>query len=904
MLRGVVRPTGTVTFLFTDVEGSAGLWERDPVGADALLAHHDRLLADVMSRHGGYLFAHMGDGVAVAFVRASHAVAAALEAQQQLTTGRFAAADFRVRVGLHTGEAVERDGDYFGPTVNRTARLMASGHGGQVLLSALTVEVLADQLPDGVSLIDLGMHRLKDLARPEHVWQLGHADLPARFPPLRSLDAYRHNLPRQLTPLIGRSGDVGRIVAELGSERLVTITGAGGVGKSRLALQVAADAADAYPDGVWFFEFASTGDEMGVLSTITSVLRMPATGVSGASGLVEHLCEQLQPRRELLVFDNCEHVVEIVARLTHTLLGRCPTLAVVATSRELLRIPGEEAFPLSPLPVPASDVTDPVAVQTNAAVSLFYDRARAAQPSFVLDHSTASAVVAICRRLDGIPLALELAAARVRVLTVWQIADHLDDCFGVLVGGARIVPRQQTLQATLDWSYDLLTSGEQTALRRLAVFPDWFRLDAAIAVITGATGVGAGGLDVVAQLVDKSLVVADSTGHEVRYRLLEPVRQYGHRKLTEAGEAELAACRHRDFFLSHVEMAGREIITPFMVADYANFRAALAWSWERGDIDSSRALVELGSASRFVGLVEGRQWLERVLSAVGAVDRPERAMALVQLALVAHESGQPDEAREKALTEEAVAIADRLDDAELWARLAYPLAEMSLAWGRPQEARAALLRGVSFYSEFDAPVSEGWCHDLLGWVDVTEQQFERARTHFARAADLAADGDDGGWLAAHALADLAPVTVLLGDAEEGSELARRALAASAAVGVLSVTLMALERAVETALLAGDVGVAAGHVAELVRLLRGQHGRRWVADALENAALALDAQGSTERAASLLAAARDVRVTSGERLGGTRSLAARVQDLARRVPPSPQPHKGPEDALDDALNWLQ
>ena len=714
------------------------------------------------------------------------------------------------------------------------------------------------------------------MTRPEHSWPLRHSHLTAAGPPSRSLDASRHNLPLQLTPLVGRSDDVRRIVKELDSARLITITGPGGVGKTRLALQVAADGADAYPDGVWFFEFASTGDEIGVLSTITSVLRMPATGVSGASGLVEHLCEQLQPRQALLVFDNCEHVVEIVARLTHTLLGRCPTLVVVATSRELLRISGEEAFPLSPLPVPAPDVTDPVAVQSNAAVSLFYDRARAAQPLFVLDQSTASAVVAICRRLDGIPLALELAAARLRVLTVRQIADHLDDCFGVLVGGARTVPRQQTLQATLDWSYELLTPGEQTALRRLAVFPDWFRLDAAIAVTTGGTG-GDRELNIAAQLVDKSLVVADSTGHEVRYRLLEPVRQYGHRKLTEAGEAELAACRHRDFFLSHAAMRGRAI-TPFMVADYANFRAALAWSWERGGIDSSRALVELGSASRIVGLVDGRQWLERVLSPAGAVDRPERAQALVQLALITHESGQPDEAREKALTEEAIAIAHRLDDAELWARLAYPLAELNLAWGRPQEARATLLRGVSFYSEIDSRLMEGWCHDLLGWVDVTEGQFEGARTHFGRAADLAEDGDDGGWLAAHALADLAPVTVLLGDAQEGSELARRALAASAAVGVLSVTLMALERAVETALLADDVRTATTHATELLRLLRGQHGRRWVADALENAALRLRCPG--------------VDRTGGQSLGGG---PRRPRDLRRAAgghPLARRPRAGP------------
>ena len=849
----------------------------------------------------------MGDGVAVAFNRAADAVGAAFVAQQTFASARFAADGLRVRMGLHAGEAAERDGDYFGPTVNRTARLMAAGHGGQVLLSALTVELAADHLPPGVTLVDLGIHRLKDLARPEHVWQLAHADLVARFPPLRSLDAYRHNLPLQLTPLVGRSDDVRRIVNELDSTRLITITGPGGVGKTRLALQVAADAADVYPDGVWMFEFAPIADEIGVLSTIISGLGTSATG--GASGLAGQLCALLEQRRALLVFDNCEHVVDIVASVVQALLSRCPTLAVVATSRELLRVPGEVAFPVSPLPVPASDLSDPVHLYANPAVTLFCDRAGAAQPSFVLDQSTAPAVVAICRRLDGIPLALELAAARVRALTVRQIADHLDDCFGVLVGGARTVARQRTLRATLDWSHDLLTSDEQIALRRLAVFPDWFGLDAAVAVTTGATGVGGAELDDVAQLVDKSLVVADSTAREVRYRLLEPIRQYAHRKLTEAGEAELAARRHRDFFLADAELWRSRIIVNArflrMAADYANHRAALAWSWEHGDIHNSLTLVNLETTSRIMGrLAEGLRWFERVVSAADPDDRPERSQALLQLAVFTHESAEPDQAREQLLTEEAVAIAGRLDDADLWAWLAYPLGELNLTWGRTADARTALLRGAALYSELGSRVSEGWCHDLLGWVDVTEEDFDGARGHFARAADLAEGSDDGGWLVVHALADLAPATVLLGDARQGHELARRALAIATDLNIPSVTAMALERAVETALLADDVDVAGAHLAELLRLLRGQHGRRWVADSLEDSALVLHALGADQRAASLLATAHDARVASGERMGGTRSLAARVQDLARRLLPSSPTPLGPDEALDDALTWLE
>jgi tetratricopeptide (TPR) repeat protein len=342
-----------------------------------------------------------------------------------------------------------------------------------------------------------------------------------------------------------------------------------------------------------------------------------------------------------------------------------------------------------------------------------------------------------------------------------------------------------------------------------------------------------------------------------------------------------------------------------MAADYANHRAALAWSWEHGEIDNSLRLVRLETTSRLMGrLVEGLQWFERVVSADDSDDRPERAQALLSLAMFTHESAEPDQARERDFTEEAVAIARRLDDADLSASLAYPLGELNLAWGRTEEARTALLRGVSLYSELDSRVSEGWCHDLLGWVDVTEEHFGRAREHFARAAELAEGGDDGGWLVVHALADLAPPTVRLGDAREGRELARRALAIATELSIPSVTMMALERAVETALLADGVHDAAAHLAELLRLLRGQYGRRWVADSLEDTALVLHAQGATQRAARLLATAHDVRRASGERLGGIRSIGSRVQDLARRILPSSQTPTGPDEALDDALTWLE
>jgi non-specific serine/threonine protein kinase len=675
---------------------------------------------------------------------------------------------------------------------------------------------------------------------------------------------------------------------------------------------VAADVADAYPDGVWMFELAAAREEIAILSVVISRLGTPPIGSGGAAELAEHLCQQLQPRRALLVFDNCEHVVAIVAGLVHKLLSRCPDVTIVATSREPLRVPGEVAYPVSPLPVPSSHFNDPGALHDNDSVALFYDRARAARPSFRLDSSTAPAVVAICRRLDGMPLAIELAASRVRSLAVSQIAARLDDCFHVLVGGSRTVPRQQTLQATLDWSHDLLTADEQAALRRLAVFPDWFGLEAAIDVITGSPDTDSAALDLISELVDKSLVVANSGAAEVCYRLLEPIRQYAHHKLIDAGEGELAGRRHRDFFVSYYA-TGRRRVLPHtfllaLAADDASCRAALEWSWDHDELDAALDLAPLVNGRNLGRALEGRQWLERLFAA-GAIDeRPARAKALVVLALLVHESGEPDPAREQALTDEAICIADRLHDEDLWAWLAYSLGELNLAWGRNDEARAALERGVALYSAFGSCVSAGWCHELLGWLEVTEHDFDRAHAHFERAADLARQGDDDLWLAAHALAALAPLTVLLGDAAPGQELARQALQASKSLDIAGVKLMALERAAETAILANEEELAASHIAELLGLLRGQYSRRWVADALENAAVVLDARGAPQGAAELLRTAHEVRRASGERLGGTRALAGRVHELAQRLPaatPTGRSHlTDPEQAITDALNWLQ
>ena len=465
-------PTGTVTFLFTDIEGSTKLWEQHPDAMRSAHARHDTLLRSAVQQHHGHIVKTTGDGVHAAFATAPEALAAVLTAQRALRDEPWdPQAPISVRMGLHTGIAERRDGDYYGSALNRAARLMAAGHGGQTLLSAATQELVRDHLPDEAGLRDLGEHRLKDLGRSEQVFQLQHPSLPADFPPLRSLDnpALPNNLPQQVTSFIGRETQVAEVKARLNKTRLLTLTGAGGSGKTRLSLQVAADLLTGDGDGVWLVELAALTDPALVPQAVADVL-----GVKEQVGqpIQRTLVEWLKTKRLLLVLDNCEHLVGACASLAADLLRACPDVHLLASSREALNVAGEQTYR-----VPSLSLPDPKQAQTGEglsqfeAVRLFIERAQAVQPSFAVTSGNAPAVAQVCWRLDGIPLALELAAARVRSLSVDEINTRLDQRFRLLTGGSRTaLPRQQTLRALIDWSYDLLTEREKALLCRLAVF--------------------------------------------------------------------------------------------------------------------------------------------------------------------------------------------------------------------------------------------------------------------------------------------------------------------------------------------------------------------------------------------------------------------------------------------------
>ena len=522
-------PSGTVTFLFTDLEGSTRLWEQYPEAMRPALERHDALLRDAVEQHGGNVVKTTGDGLHGVFTTTRDALDAALAAQGALAAEPWGLpGELRVRMGLHTGDAVVRDGDYYGPATNRAARVMAAAHGGQVVVSHATEEIVRDSLPDDVALVDLGEHRLPDLARPERIFQVVAAGLRREFPPLRSLDAMPGNLPSQLTSFVGREVEREAIADALLASRLVTVTGVGGVGKSRIALQVALDVAGRFPDGAWLCELATAHDDEELAQVVAATLGVLARP---AVTLADSVIDALRTRELVLVLDNCEHLVDSVGRLAEGLLRDCPGVRVLATSREALGVAGEQVWPLTSLDLPPRAPTFD-AVAASEAVQLFVERARAVQPGFVLDESNAEAVAEICRRLDGIPLAVELAAARVTIMAPSDIAARLDQRFQLLTGGRRsAAERHQTLRAAIEWSYEMLDPHERLLFQRLGVFPGSFDAEAVAAVAAGDGLEAWDVLDAGAGLVAKSMMMADEASGSTRYHMLETLRAFAREHL-------------------------------------------------------------------------------------------------------------------------------------------------------------------------------------------------------------------------------------------------------------------------------------------------------------------------------------------------------------------------------------
>lgn len=729
----------TSTFLFTDIAGSTRLWQENAQAMEEALSTHDEVTLSTVERHGGRVFKHTGDGVAAVFGSARPALEAATDLQKRLAqTAHPDIGPLRVRIGIHSGEAQERDGDYFGLSVTRAARLMAAGHGGQILVSYVTERLAgADDLP----LRDLGEHRLRDLSRAERIFQMAYEGEPETFPPLRTVDAAPNNLPTFPTSFVGRDQELAELSKHVHASRLVTITGVGGSGKTRVALQTAAELAAEFPGGVWLVELAAVTDPAAVDSAMVSALNLQQpSGVSPRQTLLEHLGKVAAT---LVLVDNCEHLIDAVADLVGEILTHSRGTTVIATSRELLGVPGEVSYRLRSMGLPPQDA-DAIAVRSADAVKLFVERGTAARPDFRLNSENSDHIVEICRRLDGMPLALELAAARLRTFSTDQIASHLDQRFRLLTGGSRTaLPRQQTLTATIEWSYRLLENNEAELLRRLSVFQDGFTFDSVTAVCSGGSIDELDILELLPGLVDKSLVaVDDDEGEEVRYRLLETLRQFARDRLDETGGSEHWRSRHG----AHFAAFGTETSTERMFGpggdelvrrlrpEIGNLRQAMSWALGAGEFDIAvgalRAYKRI-SAAGGAGWSESLAWSTQVFE-LGAGEVPDHQRALLlylhgtSLAL----AGQLDGAIE--LLTESVAIQRRVE-AETGDPALTPELPMSLNW----LSLATLWNGGGgdrneVYTDFQEEV-----------LEVARRRNEPVMTAFA-LANLAHHRDPGG----------------------------------------------------------------------------------------------------------------------------------------------------------------
>jgi predicted ATPase/class 3 adenylate cyclase len=737
-------PSGTVTFLFSDIEGSTRLLHElgDGTYMD-VLAQHRQVLRAAFAAHNGIEIGTEGDSFFVAFALASDAVAAAVKAQRGLEGGRV-----WVRMGLDAGEPLLTREGYVGMVVHRAARISAVAHGGQVLLSEAVAKLVEDRLPVDVGLRDLGHVRLKDLTKPEHVYQVLHPQLRESFPALRSLERTPNNLPQQLTSFVGREREQAEVRRLLQTARLVTLIGVGGLGKTRLSLQVAGEVIDEYAGGVWCVELAPLTEAALVAQAVALVL-----GVKEKPGrpLIESLIEYVKDRPLLLLLDNCEHLGPACAELVKRLLQAGEQLKVLATSRERLHVSGETTYPLAPLSVPGPQQTVTVEALTQyEAVRLFIARALAAQPTFQASPRNATAVADICRRLDGIPLALELAAARVGALSVEHIAVRLGDRFRLLTRGDQTkLPRQQTMRACIDWSYELLSEPERELLRRLTVFAGW-TLDAAEAVGAGGEIEQSDVLDLLTHLVEKSLVQFDA--EHARYWLLETVRQYAREKLHESGGADSVLERHRNYFLALAEQgaaaeatdANLKHWTPLWQLESDNMRAALKWS-----IDNP---TEAQEALRFCGALrsfwwrsgrarEGGNWCEKALASPSDA-KPSKPLleALITLGMTQNVTGNQTKATNS--FEKALELSREIGAATREALVLRHLATVKATLGQIETAESLYQQSIAINRAHGELSREAVSQTCLATLYINEGKFAAAEAPLDRAIALSQDLGD------------------------------------------------------------------------------------------------------------------------------------------------------------------
>ncbi len=861
-------PAGTVAFLFTDIEGSTRLWEHQPGAMRRALARHNALMAAVVEAHGGVWFKTVGDAVQAAFPAAPAAIAAAADAQRALAAEPWdETGPLRVRMAVHAGAAEPVGGDYLAPCLNRLARLLATGYGGQVLLSDAARALLGGELPAGTSLRDLGSHRLRDLLEPERVWQVVLPGMPDTFPPLKSLERHPTNLPVQPTPLVGREADLAALLPRLRdpATRLLTLTGPGGAGKTRLALQLAADALDAFPDGAFFVDLAAVTDPALLPGRIGDALGVLATG-----GLSERDALQafLAPKRLLMVLDNLEQFRPLAgaARAVADLLSAAPGLTVLATSRAPLRIRAEREWPLAGLPAPdPSRPLPPPVLAENPAVALFVARAQAAKPAFVVDETNAADVAELVARLDGLPLAIELAAARVRALAPIQILDRLDGRPGVLADRAPDRPdRHRTLEATIAWSHDLLPDAEQAFFRRLAVFSGGATLEA-IEAVAGALGEPwLDPLDGITSLLEESLLRAeDGPDGETRYRMLETIRAFALARLTESGEEAAARAAHWTFFNDWAHAGDVAMVEgdaapwlPRYEADHDNLRAALAWAIDHGGPgNATRLAAWCWKFWEYRGhLTEGRRWLDRALATDTGARPIHRAEALRGAGNLAWRQG--DLRAAERLLRASLALWEDLGDRRSIASTSTMLGNVADHLGEAEQAATWHRRALDLACEMGDRTFESVSLNNLALLAHGRGTLAEARSLLEASLAIKEElGNRAGM--AITLSNLALVSLDEGDPAAATALLERSLAIDRELGDVAGIADDLSNLAAIAAMGGDLAAAAARHHEALLLWRDLDAWLGIAHAIENiAATAANAQPG--RAARLYGAAEKLR----------------------------------------------
>ena len=842
-------PSGTVTFLFTDIVDSTPLWEKHPEAMKEALAKHDAILKKTIESNHGLIIKTTGDGVHAVFTTAIDAIRTAINAQHGLQTFevfKTSEAALRVRMGIHTGEAELRDGDYYGQALNRAARIMSAGYGGQILLSSLTAELAREHLPEQASLLDLGEHRLKGLLRPERIYQLIAPELQKEFPPLRSTSTATNNLPTQLTSFIGRERELAEAQRKLASAKLLTLIGPGGTGKTRLSLQIAVDQLNNFMDGVWLAELAPISNPAFIVATIASVFELREVQ---NIPLISILLDYLRAKELLLMMDNCEHLVEASAQIADQLLHTCPQLKIIASSREALGIDGETVYRVPSL-------------KNEEATRLFIERATKAEPRFHLTDDNTSFIAQICSRLDGIPLAIELAAARVKLFTPEQIAERLDDRFKLLTGGSRTaLPRQQTLRALIDWSYQSLNETEQRSLRRLAVFSGGWTIEAAESVL-GENEAMEGLLG----LVNKSLVNVEEQDGASRYRYLETIRQYAMEKLLESGEAVDARDRHLDYMLRIAEQTEERMFgaetqewLDQMEVDHDNLRAAFEWAASNHPEKALKLAYSLGGFWTVRDHIsEARAWCQAILERTKSLADVDEARARVYAVLgwMSVTSGEHKSGRDAA--EQAISLGRKAKNASTVTRAYGILALTSIFLGDFPTAQQAAMDGESLAREHGIKSELAFILSIRGQMEYfSRNDLAQAKAYLDEASHLARE-EGFRWASSFLAIGMAHTAAVLGDVESARARFRESGEIASRMGNKRILYSSQSELAHVLREHGELDEPLGIYKDLLPKWKDLGHRAAVAHELECIAYILTRKEKPERAATLLGAAEALR----------------------------------------------